>query len=374
MQVYPFSASCPDLAQIRQQVGDEQLDAFFERVKYDYAAQAAEGLFAPLTGLPSVFAYRIVSPTGAVSLGVLLCVNIKAFLTGQIRRHEHTMVQNENLQAELLIERQAAVKPILLTHPMVESLQDFLGQYIQNHPPLLHFNLPDGEHTIWRIAQTRKIADLKRLFKSDIPVAYIADGHHRAASVASAYQANKNAAFARLYCAFFPAEQLHIHAFHRLVRHTQTMDSLLRQLADIATLTPLEVGVLPTHSRTLSVYFSKEKRWFSLVWNDSVWQQYSQAQRTPLDAHILGDLVLKPLLDIQNIRTDPKVKYLEGTRAVAELEATAQKSDDVQQVLFCLAPITFAAMQQIVDSGGTLPPKSTFFIPRMRNGVVVYGF
>ncbi|RME93093.1 MAG: DUF1015 family protein, partial [Bacteroidetes bacterium] len=209
-----------------------------------------------------------------------------------------------------------------------------------------------------------------------ITTTYIADGHHRFSAAARLYQrmgdspqANR---YAQLMCMLMPSTTLEIHNFNRIVTAFSGAISplaFLARLSHYVTIDPLPKAVEPQAEHELSCYLNKE--WFRLRWREDVIKDYAHAGLPIMDVSLLNYCILEEILGFDNIRNDKRIKYVEGPRG---LEALMELTDSRTDVAFCLFPLSWEAFFLVIDHDLVLPPKSTWFEPRMLNGLVVQPF
>ena len=376
MRILPFKAIYPVLDQVPHS------NDFFDTVKFQFHEYREKGLFQP-TDVEAIYIYRITDTDGNKFTGVVSCVDVADYFSGNMKKHEKTILKNEELQSDLLQKRSAAIKPVLLTYPSVRKnssiwsdgektekepqLRNFLLDYIENHKKFYIIHINGEKHCFWQIAEPEVIEQIQDIFKTEIPQAYIADGHHRSASFAALHHKLKSPKTAKMLCAFFPEEDLQIQAYNRTVAdlNGMTQDEFLSELTHFFKVKVLKKGVKPYAKFEMTMLLGG--KWFQLNWRKSELKEFAQGL-VLLDVHLLNEKILKPMLGVKNIREDARVKYIEGTKSIKKIEDACP----TEGVAFCLFPVEFQDMVTIADSNGILPPKSTFFEPRMKNGLLVY--
>ncbi len=376
MRILPFKAIYPVLDKVPHS------NDFFDTVKFQYHEYREKGQFQP-TEKEAIYIYRITDADGKKFTGLITCVDIADYLSGKMKKHEKTILKQEDLQSELLQKRGAAIKPVLLTYPSIRSnsslwtdgnkieqksqLRDFLFNYIENHKKFYIMHINSEKHCFWQISEPEVIEKIQAIIQAEIPHAYIADGHHRSASFAALHNKLKSPKTAKMLCAFFPEEDLEIQAYNRIVDdlNGMTQDEFLSELTHFFKVKVLKKGVKPYAKFEMTMFLGG--KWFQLNWRKSELKEFAQGL-VLLDVHLLNEKILKPLLGVKNIREDARVKYIEGTKSIKRVEEACP----TEGVAFCLFPVEFEDMITIADSNGILPPKSTFFEPRMKNGLLVY--
>lgn len=365
MQLTPFRATYPRLDKI------EAPDAFFGAVKEDYRAFYDEGFFYKVEQ-PALYIYRI-THTERQYTGLVAGVAVKDYLDDRVRKHEHTLAAKEEKQMMLLRKRRAAVKPVSLAYASVDLIDDWLQAYTEQYPPVL--NIPFGKdehHRVWAIESAVLIEELQQLFRVHVPVTYIADGHHRTSTAACMYQrmvdGEVQGDFNALFAAFFPDRDIEIRDFNRVITslNGNTPAAFVAKLSQVFEVEPLDEPARPKRKFELTMYLQGE--WYRLRWKERVMLEYAD-ETVILDAMLLDHKVMSKILGIEDVRTDQRVKYVEGPKGLNGLLKQAHKSAD--SVVFCLYPVQMEEVVAVADLGQALPPKSTWFEPRMKNGVLV---
>ena len=360
MKIMPFRAVAPNLDKVPHS------NDFFDTVKFRYHEYAAEGLFQP-TEPEAMYIYQIKDAEGKKRTGLIVTTDIEEYLNGSMRPHEKTIVNNQGLQAELLTTRNAAIKPILLTYPAIEELDTLIAHYIDNHKKFYVIELGKEKHRFWQVTSGLIQKQLRQIFEEKMPHAYIADGHHRAASFAALHQNAPTDKTNKMLCAFFSDDSLKIQAFNRVVQDLNglTADEFLDFLRKEFKIKVLREVAVPYIKFEMTMFL--DGRWFQLNWRKEVLKSCADGT-VQLDTHLLNERILKPALGITDTLTDSRLKYIDGLQDTQTLE----KAAGTEGVAFCLFPVEIEDMKALVDSNQTLPPKSTFFEPRMKNGLLVY--
>ena len=356
----PFRAVAPNLDKVPHS------NDFFDTVKYRYHEYADEGLFQP-TEPEAMYIYQIKDADGQKRTGLVVATDIEEYFNGTMRPHEKTIVTNEGLQAELLETRGAAIKPILLTYHAQDELNDVIAHYMENHKKFYVIELGKEKHRFWQITEGLVLRKIRQIFDTKIDHAYIADGHHRSASFAALHKLNPTEKTSKMLCAYFPEDSLKVHSFHRVVQDLNglTADEFLEKLKKMFKIKVTKEATKPYTKFEMSMFL--DGKWFQLNWRKDILKSFGE-DLVHLDVHLLNEHILKPILGIRDITADERLKYIDDQKTMemfAELVGT-------EGVGFCMFPIELEDLEAIVDSHGTLPPKTTFFEPRMKNGLLVY--
>ncbi len=357
MQIQPSNILLPNLAHITS------LDQFWDRTKYNFNSLPTNEVFTKSEN-PAFYIYKIQSGNIAYQ-GITGIVPIQAYLDGEIKGHENTLEYKEQRQIELLQERNVQVKPVLLTYPAVPSIEHWI-QAQQEKELLLKVRMGKQEHLLWKVDSPREIAVIQYLFRQHVRQTYIADGHHRTAATTEYAQTVSHPVY--LYCALFSSLQIDILPFNRIVdgvreRSLQGLMEHLRQWCEVSEIKPYDEGV------SINIKMYVQQKWYNLKWKASILAQRQEEGR--LDAALLDLEVLKHLMQVDDIRNNEKVQYISGDDL--NFEKLRRKVDQhPDRVGFCLPSMSFQDFMAIVDRGYKLPPKSTWFKPRMLNGLLVY--
>ena len=360
MRIEPFRPVLPNTALIAS------ADTFFGVVKHDYLDYRNRGMFIehPRAGL---FVYKL-HERGVDYLGVIAGVPMGQYRDGRIRRHEGTLAASEQQQLQLLVLREAVVKPVLLTYPAVAEVDDLLREATRERSPLLA--VQDGEirHELYELDVTQGAgARIQAAFAKTVPEVYIADGHHRisALDLYNRRQEARGEPAVPLLAALFSSEQVRVQAYHRAVQLPVDLSplALLARLADLFTIDPLDVASLPTRPHELTLLIRDEC--FRLTWRD----EHLPSAGIVLDAGLFNELVAGPIFGVTDVRTDERIAYVPGQRGLRGMLDRVQRRPD--RVGFMLYGLEARDMFAVVDAGMIMPPKSTWFEPRLRNGLAV---
>ncbi len=367
MRIRPFQAVYPNLDNITS------VDTFFGRVKYEFPDYKKDGFFSKIAE-EAIYIYRISKPDRNYT-GLIACSDINDYLEGKIKKHENTLRSKEQQQMQLMARRNAIVKPVLLTYPGISEITKLLNGFIEkNHFVFeIEFEKENQRHTFWKVIEKPLIQQIQQLFLEKVPITYIADGHHRCAATALMHQmmeGNKNEAlYSFMLSAFFPAEELEIHDFNRIVERKTSLTTFMARLSQIFNIEILAEPEKPSGKFEIVMFINQE--WFKLFWKESVLDRYAN-QKVVLDASLLDELVLQNIMGIDDIRSSSRIQYFEGPKGLNELRSRAIKKDN--NVGFCLFPVVLNDIFTVADMGETMPPKSTFFEPRIKNGLIVQEF
>ena len=331
---------------------------------YAQARKALDALVANGTlvrdAVPRFYAYRQTMGNHAQT-GIVATFDTKDYLSGILKQHEKTRTDKEDDRTRHIEVLGAHTGPAFLTYRDDRAIDEIVMMACRN-APLYDFVAADGVgHTVWEIASgVNCMADeLQELF-ARIPVAYIADGHHRSAAAARYAKARNFEGESRWFLGvIFPASQLNVLPYNRLVRD-------LNGLSDYEFLSAVSQSftIGQKGSRNCRMYFRGQ-------WTDLSWTIPANADVvSALDVSYLQDRLLAPILRIADPRTDARISFMGGIRGDAAL--AAQVDSGAATVAFAMEPVTVDEMMAIADAGAIMPPKSTWFEPKLRSGLFVH--
>ena len=343
---------------------DPYSSAVYEKARENLAALRAR---APLVveEAPALYFYRLRMGEHEQT-GVAGCFSIDEYDRDVIKKHERTRRDKEDDRTRHLVGLRAQTGIVFLTYQATPAV-DRLQQTVTGGKPLYDFAAPDGvHHTIWRagLEQTKSLVDAF----TRVPALYIADGHHRAASAARARtELAGTAAEAGTFIAVaFPDRQVQILPYNRTVKDlagatSQEFLAALQQRVPVADGSPI-----PARKGQVSMYL--DHRWYSLDLTAAAPEDGSRA--AGLDVARLQAAVLDPVLRIGDIRTDKRIDFVGGARGTQALEQAVDSGKAA--VAFSLYPVTVEDLIAISDAGGIMPPKSTWFEPKLRDGLLIH--
>jgi len=302
--------------------------------------------------------------------GIIACASIWDYFNNTIKLHEQTISHREEKLKNYLEVCDFNAEPVCLCYHDNKTLDSFIAKIISSSPEYDFTTTDRIQHKLWKMNDKKTGSEIVSAF-GKMPSVYIADGHHRTASSAllgkSLKEKNKNHKGDEPYnyfmAVFFPESNLKIYEFNRIVKDLNflTKDAFLRKLS--ANFSIEEKGTAPykpNKQGNFSMYI--EEHWYSLT--------LKEAHKNKLDAELLTELILSPLLNIHDLRTDKNISFISGTKGIGELKKIVDSGKATAG--FGLYPVTMRDVIKVADSGGTMPPKSTWVEPKMRSGLVIY--
>ncbi len=313
---------------------------------------------------------------GKRQYGLVGCAGVQDYLTGVIRKHELTRKDKEEDRMKHVRITNANMEPVFFTYPAVAEIDAIVSRVVST-PPVYDFTAPDGVgHHFWLIEDDQSINALVKLF-ADIPCTYVADGHHRTAAAALVGNEKRlknpnhtgNEEYNYFLAVHFPDNQLSIIDYNRVVRDLNglTPDAFLQKLSTVFEIQAVGKSIhKPDKLHNFGLYM--EGSWYSLTAKPGTFDDTDPIG--VLDVTILSKLVLDQILDIKDLRTSDRIDFVGGIRGLGELEKRVNSGE--MKAAFALFPVSMKQLIDIADSGNIMPPKTTWFEPKLRSGLVVH--
>ncbi|MBQ6989090.1 MAG: DUF1015 domain-containing protein [Alistipes sp.] len=316
---------------------------------------------------------------GRTQYGIAMCCHFEDYLSGAIKKHELTRPDKEEDRMIHVRNQQANIEPVFFTYPDNDEINNIVESVVSQNEADYDFTAEDGfGHHFWVIRDKALNDRITELFAS-VPALYVADGHHRTAAAArvgqECMQKNPSHTGEEEYCYFlavtFPASQLRIIDYNRVVRDLNglTKEELLEALevsfevekkgSDIYT---------PSALHNFAMYIDGE--WYSLTAKQGTYDDKDPIG--VLDVTVLSNLVLDKILGISDLRTSKRIDFVGGIRGLGELKRRVDSGE--MKVAFALYPVSMQQLIDIADTGNIMPPKTTWFEPKLRSGVVIHSF
>ena len=319
---------------------------------------------------PSLYLYRLIMGDHE-QIGVVACCSIDEYDQDLIRKHERTRRDKEDDRTRHLLVLQAQTGPVFLTYRANRDIDTMVMEVTMTNA-IFDFTAGDGvQHTVWHVPDAVRFVHAFR----EVPFLYIADGHHRAASAARARAELKEQSFGHtgdeeynfFLAVIFPDDQVQILAYNRAVRDLNGLSSAEFLEALGKSFEVKEDGKATPKSRgEWAMYL--DGRWYTLrLRADAVPPEGAVAS---LDVSILQDRVLDPILGIKDVRTDKRIDFIGGVRGSEELKRLVDEGKAA--VAFSLFPTTMDDLLRVSDAGEIMPPKSTWFEPKLRDGLLIH--
>ena len=300
----------------------------------------------------------------------LICVSsVEDYFNNIIKKHEFTRPDKEKDRIDHMLTIKAQTGNVFLAYRDVMEINAIINGWKATQKPVYDFIAADNiRHSIWIIDRDIVINSITELFATKVPFTYIADGHHRAASAAKVSKAMHDNNEAKYFLTtIFPASQLTILDYNRLVKDLDGLDreDFISALQDDFMITQSPEPVRPAQMHEFGMYL--DGQWYILT--SRKWT-YTNDPVDVLDVTILSKNILSKLLRIKDQRTDKRVDFVGGIRGLKELEKRVDSGE--MKVAFSLYPVTIQQLFDIADSDNTMPPKSTWFEPKLRDGLLTH--
>lgn len=325
---------------------------------------------------PCYYIYELIM-NGRSQTGLVCGSSIEDYWNGIVKKHEFTRPEKEQDRINHIVGTRAQTGIVFLAYNDQDDVQQIIKDWKGNHKPEYDFTASDGvRHIFWVMNDYPKVATITRYFDEEVPCTYIADGHHRAASAAkvcqemrdNGYSITGEESFNYFVTCIFPASELEIMDYNRVVKDLNKMvpEEFIQALEKNFSIQRLgDEAFKPAKPHEMGMYL--DGSWYKLTAKPGA---YTEDPIGVLDVTILQEKVLSELLNINDPRTDKRVDFVGGIRG---LDALKKRVDSKEMAAaFSLYPVSIKQLFDIADSGNVMPPKSTWFEPKLRDGLVVY--
>lgn len=325
---------------------------------------------------PVYYIYREIMGT-TVQTGIVAIVSVLDYETGKVMKHELTRKEKEADRIHHFDVCDCQTEPVFLTYRHNETIDLLVNEWIEQNEPVYDFTADDKvKHILWVVDDSDKIQIIESQF-SNLNEVYIADGHHRTASAAAISKIRKEQGLASdiddpanfVMAVIFPDIELKIMAYNRVVNIDNSFNEeiFLESLSKIFTIEKQIGDFLPDKKHTFGLYMNGS--WYSLVADPSLYQNDDVVAN--LDAAILQNNVLAPYFGIEDPRTDKRIDFIGGIRGNSEI---VRRCEEEHSIGFNLYPVEISDLMAVSDNGKMMPPKSTWFEPKLRSGLFLHSF
>ena len=312
---------------------------------------------------------------GRRQTGIVACASVDDYLNNVIKKHENTREEKEQDRIRHVDTLSAQTGPIFLAYRSKKEINDIVSRVMEEDKPLYDFTAVDGiSHTVWKIADKADVENIRKAF-ADIGEIYIADGHHRAASAVKVglkrrkenpgYDGTEE--FNYFLSVLFPDDQLMIMDYNRSVKDLNglTEEEFLEKVKENFEIESMEKASHPDRKGKVSMYLSG--KWYMLTAKEELLSIKDPV--LSLDVSLLQNYLLEPVLGIKDPRTDDRIDFIGGIRGLKELEKRAESD---MKVSFAMYPTSIGELFSVADAGLLMPPKSTWFEPKLRSGLFIH--
>ena len=316
------------------------------------------------------YIYQLIM-NGRSQTGLVCGSSVDDYENNLIKKHEFTRPEKEQDRINHIKTTGAQTGNVFLAYKNVAAIDAVIEKWKTEKNPVYNLLADDDiQHTIWIVNDDKIIENISTLFKQQVPCTYIADGHHRAASAAKVRLAlgqNAPAGASIFLTTLFPSNQLHIMDYNRVVKDLNglTEADFLLQLQQNFTIEKATEAISPANLHSFGLYLNKQ--WYTL---NSKENTYTTDPIGILDVTILQNNILSPLLGIIDQRTDKRIDFVGGIRGLNELEKRVDSGE--MALAISLHPVSIQQLFNIADSGNVMPPKSTWFEPKLRDGLLTH--
>jgi len=314
---------------------------------------------------------------GKTQYGIVGCASIDDYFNNVIKKHELTRKDKEEDRMKHVRVTNANVEPVFFAYKSLPELDNLILSYAKEHEPIYDFTANDGVgHHFWVINEKEINEKIQKLF-AEMPALYVADGHHRTAAAALVGKEKReqhpnytgNEEFNYFMAVAFPDNQLTIIDYNRVVKDLNGLskDEFLQKLSEFFDIENKGTEEYkPNKLHNFSMYLGGN--WYSLTAKKGTYNDNDPIG--VLDVTILSDLVLNNLLGIKDLRTDKRIDFVGGIRGLGELKRRMDSGE--MTVAFALYPVSMKQLMDIADSGNIMPPKTTWFEPKLRSGLSIH--
>jgi uncharacterized protein (DUF1015 family) len=315
---------------------------------------------------------------GRTQYGIVACTHIDDYLNNNIKKHELTRKDKEEDRMIHVRITNANVEPVFFSYPANPKIDAIVNQIIANQEPEYDFIADEGfGHTFWVINDPAVNEEIVEIFRKEIPYLYVADGHHRTAAAALVGSEKRNTnpdhngkeEYNYFMSVIFPDNQLKIIDYNRVIKdlNGHSKEELITLLKETFEVENMGAEIYtPSQLHEFSMYI--DGNWYKLTAKPGTFNDADPIG--VLDVTILSNLVLDKILGIKDLRTDKRIDFVGGIRGLGELKRRVDNGE--MKVAFALYPVSMKQLIDIADTGNIMPPKTTWFEPKLRSGLVIH--
>ncbi len=314
---------------------------------------------------------------GRTQYGIVGGASVDDYYQGKIKKHELTRPDKERDRTVHILTNNAQLEPVFLAFRDVPEITELMMDWVKNHEPEYDFVAEDNiGHHFWVIDDEKTIKKLEQLFEEKVPYTYIADGHHRTAAAAlvgkEKREQNPNhrgdEPYNYIMAVHFPHNQLKILDYNRVVKDLNGLsgEQFLNRLSENFDIQEVNGQYKPEKKHTFGLYL--DGKWYKLTAKPHTYDDNDPIKG--LDVTVLTEYVLRPLLGIEDLRRSKRIDFVGGIRGLGELERRVNSGE--MAAAFALYPVSMEELMKIADTGNIMPPKTTWFEPKLRSGLVIH--
>ena len=314
---------------------------------------------------------------GRTQYGLVAAANVDDYMTGKIKKHELTRKEKEDDRMIHVRIQNANLEPVFFAYPDIEEMNKLVADWIATHEPEYNFVAEDGfGHTFWKIEDDNVNAHITEIF-ANVPAFYVADGHHRTAAAARVGLEKKeqnpnhtgNEEYNYFLAVIFPESQLKVIDYNRVVKDLNGLSEteFLEKLKESFDVVEMGADIYhPNKLHNFAMYMNG--KWYSLTAKAGTYNDNDPIG--VLDVTVLSNLVFDKILNLGDLRTSKRIDFVGGIRGLGELKKRVDSGE--MAVAFALYPVTMRQIIDIADTGNIMPPKTTWFEPKLRSGLVIH--
>lgn len=355
---------------------DVYSSAIYEKGRENYNDLKGSGVMTQ-DSKPSYYVYQLIMD-GNTQTGLVGCCGIDDYFNNVIKKHELTRPDKEEDRKNHVRHGKINAEPVFFSYPHVDQIDLLVESVKTDREATYDFTADDGiQHTLWIIDTDEQINKIERLFEANVPSIYVADGHHRTAAGALVGKEFRDAAngdpsdgkrYNYFMAVLFPDNQLNIIDYNRVVKDLNGLseEMLMAKLQDSFLIEEKAGQYRPEHLHTIGMYLNN--KWYKLTAKSNTYDDSDPVG--VLDVTILSKEVLEPLFGIVDLRRDKRIDFVGGIRGLGELEKRVNSGE--MKIAFAMHPVSMQQLIDISDADLIMPPKVTWFEPKLRSGLFVH--
>ena len=314
---------------------------------------------------------------GKTQYGLVGCASVNDYMNNTIRKHELTRPDKEEDRKKHIRVTNFNAEPVFFAYPDNASIDKIVAKVVSSEPEYNFTTSDEVGHALWIVNDPKDIREIERLFNTEVPYTYVADGHHRTAAAAHVgkERAGKNPShtgneeYNFFLAVHFPSSQLRIIDYNRVIKDLNgyTPDNFIKEVSKQFKISKKGKEIYkPSKLHEMSMYI--RGNWYAM---EAAKNTYNDSDPIDcLDVSVLSKTILDPLLNIKDLRKSDRIDFIGGIRGLSELQKRVDSGE--MAVAFALFPVTMDQLFRIADTGNIMPPKTTWFEPKLRSGLVIH--